>query len=158
MSPSLRLGSSRRGGISELYASVLMVGVTLAIGGIVVSSALGQFALANDSASLSALTQDASDRTQIGMVYVAVSPSVSCPLFGGYHEGTTVRIAVYNYGESPFTPAEIILNESLYAGSYAPLGPGSLGTYTLMVTKCAHASGQTVIVADSAGDEVEIES
>jgi len=158
MSPSRRFGSGQKGGISELYASVLMVGVTLTVGGLVASSAMGQFALANDSASLSAMTQEASARIQIGLVYLVAISSGSCPVYGGYREGTTVRMAIYNYGGVPFTPAEIILNGTVYTGNYAPLGPGTLGTYALTATMCLHTSGQTVIVADSAGDEVQFES
>jgi FlaG/FlaF family flagellin (archaellin) len=147
-----------RGGISELYASVLMVGVTLTVGGLVASSALGQFALANDSASISAMSQDTSARIQIGLVYIVAVSSGSCPVYGGYHEGTTVEISLFNYGGATFAPAEMVLNGTVYTGSYAILGPGSLGTYALTATACAHSSGQTLVVADSMGDEVQFES
>ena len=158
MSPSIHLVSTPRVGVSELYAAVMMVGVTLAIGGLVASSALGQFVLANDSASISAMTQESSARIQIGLVYLVAASSTSCPVYGGHQEGTTVEIAIYNYGEAPFNPAEIIINGTVYAGNYAPLGPGSLGTYALTVTTCSHSAGQTVTVADSVGDEVQFES
>jgi hypothetical protein len=135
-----------------------MVGVTLTVGGLVASSALGQFALANDSASLSAVIQETSARIQIGVVYLVALSSGSCPVYGGYHEGNTIEIAIYNYGGTPFTPSEMIFNGTVHAGSYASLGPGSLGAYALTLTTCSHSSGQTVIVADSAGDEVQFES
>jgi hypothetical protein len=135
-----------------------MVGVTLTVGGLVASSALGQFAMANDSASLGAATQEASAGIQIGLVYLATTTSRLCPVYGGYHEGTTIEIAVYNYGGTAFIPEEIILNGTLYAGKYTPLSPGSLGTYAITMSTCSHFSGQTVILVDSAGDEVQFES
>ena len=158
MSPSRLIVSNPRESISELYASLLMVGVTLAVGGLVASSALGQFALANDSASLNAMTQEASARIQVGLVYLVVEQSGSCPVYEGFHEGTNVMIAIYNHGGAPFVPAELILNGTLYAGNYDPIGPGSLGTFTITLTTCSHSSGQTVILVDSAGDEVQFES
>jgi len=158
VSPSNHFGPSPRGGISELYASVLMVGVTLAVGGLVASSALGQFALANESASLSAMAQEASARIQMGLVYFVTVSSESCPMYGGYHEGTTLEIAIYDYGGAPFTPAEMILNSTAYTGTYAPMEAGTLGTYAFTVATCSHSSGQTVIVVDSKGDEVQFES
>jgi hypothetical protein len=135
-----------------------MVGVTLTVGGLVASSALEQFAMANDSASLGAMTQEASVTFHVGLVYLVAASSGSCPVYGGHHEGTTVEVAIYNYGGAPFAPAEMILNGTVYAGDYAPLAPGMLGTYTLKTTTCSHSSGQTVTVADLAGDEVQFES
>ena len=158
MSPSRRFGAGRRRGISELYASVLMVGVTLTVGGLVASSALGQFAMANDSASLSATAQEASVRIRVGLVYFLAASNSSCPLYGGYHEGTTMEIAIYNYGGASFAPAEVFLNGTMFARDYAPLAPGTLGTYSLNTTTCSHSSGQTVTVADAAGDEVQFET
>jgi len=158
VSPSRRFGTGQRGGISELYASVLMVGVTLTVGGLVASSALGQFATANDAASLSAMTQEASVRVQVALVYLMAASSGSCPLYGGHNEGTTIEIAVYNFGGAPFAPTEIVINGTPYAGEYAPLAQGMLGTYTLNTTTCSHSSGQTVLVADSTGNEVQFES
>jgi len=158
VSPSWHFGPSHRGGISELYASVLMVGVTLTVGGLVASSALGQFALANDSASLSATAEEASVRIQIGLVYLAAASSGGCPVYEGYHEGTIVNIAFFDYGGAPFTPAEIIINGTAYPGTYAPLAQGGLVTYAVKATTCSHSSGQTVIVTDSEGNEAQFES
>jgi len=154
----MRFSAFQGGGISELYASVLMVGVTLTVGGLVASSALGQFAMANDSASLSAMTRESSARIQVGLVYLMAAPSGSCPAYGGYHEGTMVEIAIYNYGGAIFAPTEIVLNGTIYAGDYAPLAPGILGTYALKTTTCSHSSGQILVVADSSGNEVQFES
>ena len=135
-----------------------MVGVTLAVGGLVASSALGQLAMANDASSLSAMAQEASVRTQLGVVYILAESSWSCPLYGGQHEGTTLEIAIYNYGGTAFKPAQMIINGTLFAGDYTPLAPGSLRTYALVGTTCSHSSGQTLIVENSAGDEVQFES
>jgi len=158
VSPFRHFGAAQRGGISELYASVLMVGVTLTVGGLVASSALGQFAMSNDSASMSAMTQGASSGIQVALVYFTAAPSGSCPVYEGYHEGTFAEIAIYNYGGAPFIPAEMVINGTIYAGDYAPLAPGTLGIYALNTTTCSHPSGQTAIVADSAGNVVQFET
>ena len=158
MSPSHDFGPRTRGGISELYASVLMVGVTLAVGSLVASSALGQLVMANDAASLSSMSQEASAGIQLGLVYLVAASSGSCPPYGGYHEGTAIEIAIYNYGKTPFKPAQMILNGTVFAGPYAPLAPGSLWTYALTMTTCTHSSGQTVLVQNSAGEGVQFES
>lgn len=150
--------SHRRVGVSELYASVLMIGVTLAVGGMVVASALGQFSLAEGSASLGASLVQSSAGVQLGLSYVAVLSSSSCPTHGGYHEGTYLTVAVYNYGSAGFTPAEFVVNSTIYQGNYATSEPGSLSAYSLSLAGCAHASGLTLVVADSSGDEVQFES
>ena len=158
MSPSQGLGSVPRSGISELYASLLMVGVTLAVGGLVASSALGQLVMANDASSLSAMAQEASARIQLGLVYIVAVSFGSCPIYGGYHEGTTLEIAIYNYGGTPFKPAQMVLNGTVFAGDYEPLAPGSLWTHAIVGTACSHSSGQTLIMENSAGEEVQFES
>lgn len=141
--------------MSELYASLLMIGVTLALGGAVASSALSQFSMADSSSSLGAADQVAAAQTQVSLVYLVAASSGSCPAYDGYHEGTSVTIAVYNYGGAPFSPAAIALNGTIYFGSYAQLGPGTLGTYTVVSATCVHSSGQTVVIEDSSGDEVQ---
>jgi hypothetical protein len=137
---------------------MLLVGVTLALGSLVATSALAQSDLANSSASLGAASEEASARVQIGLVYLAVASSGSCPAYGGYHEGTSLSVAVYNYGGGTFAPAELVLNQTVYPGSYSPLGPGSMGTYTLTLAACSHSAGQTVMLADAAGDEAQFVS
>lgn len=152
---SSRLFPSRRRGVSELYAAVLMIGVTLSLGSIVVAAATSQFGLASDSASLGAtLRQEAAD-TQLGVIYDAVQPSGSCPMFGGYPEGSTLTLAVYDYGSLGFTPAGFVVNSTVYAGSFGEVAPGTLAIYTLSLAGCAHPSGQTVLAFDSSGDEVQ---
>ena len=154
MGPSLRVRSRGTRGISELYASVLMVGVTLALGGLVTSSALGEFGLANDSASLGA-AQHVPAMTQVGLVYFVVAPSGSCPESGMYREGTSVSMAFYNYGEVPFAPAEIAVNGSVHPGRYPPMAPGSMGTYALDTGACSRSWGETVTLIDPQGNELQ---
>jgi len=145
-----------RRGVSELYASMLMVGVTLALGGLVASAAMGQIGLANNSASLGAAQASAS--VQLEMVYLVAASTGSCPMYGGYHGGTSAALALYNYGPGAFTPAEIIVNGTVYAGTYGAVGAGALGVYSLNLGRCIHSSGQTVMVSDSAGDEAQFGS
>ncbi len=148
----------RRPGVSELFASVLMIGVTLSVGGLVVVSATEQFGLAESSASLGASLQQKSAGVQLGLSYIAIPSSGSCPVYGGNGEGTSLTIALYNYGSTAFTPAEFVLNSTVYQGSYQTLEPGSLSTYSFALGGCGHGSGMTVVVADSSGDVVQFES
>ncbi len=138
--------------MSELYASVLMIGVTLSLGGVVAAAALNQFGLANGSASQDAGARQSAAGVDLALVYAAVSPSAACPTYSGYQEGTTLTISIYNYGAGPFTPSELAVNSSVYAGAYATLGAGALGTYAIPLGTCAHPSGQTVLVLDVAGE------
>ena len=154
MGPSFGIRSDGHGGISELYSSVLMVGVTLALGGLVTSSALSQFALANDSASLGA-AQDVPAMVQVGLVYFVAAPSGSCPAYKNYQEGSSVSIAFYNYGEVSFSPVDIVVNGSAHAGGYAPVAPGSMRTYELDIGTCSRSWGDTVTLIDQEGNELQ---
>jgi len=155
MGPSHFFQRRRRRGVSELYASLLMVGVTLTLGGAVVSAALGQFTQAEDSASVGASVQQASAEVRVGLVYLVAPSSGSCPTYGGYGEGTAVTIALYNYGVLAFTPSEIFLNGTGYGGGFSPLPAGSMEAYALSLGGCAHPQGETVVITDSRGDEVQ---
>ena len=154
MGPSPHFRAHRRSGISELYASMLMVGVTLVLGGLVTSSAIGQFSFAGSSASLVGAV-GANPGSEIGLVYFVAVPSGSCPADQGYREGTSVNMAFYDYGDSVFAPVEIALNGSVYAGSYVPIGPGGMGAYSLNLASCARSPGETVTLVDRQGDEVQ---
>ena len=152
-----RLKPPRRG-ISELYASMLMVGVTLTMGGLVASAALGQFGLANSSSSVGASLDQSSADVMVGLVYLTVTSSGSCPIYEGYHEGATASLALYDYGSVGFTPAEVVVNGTAFPGTYSYLAPGTLGIFQLSLGLCARAPGQTVFLADALGDEVQLAS
>ena len=143
---------SRRVGVSELYASMLMVGVTLAMGSMVAAAALGQFGLSNGSAAESAALMQSASGVDLSLVFVSVSSSGSCPQFGGYNEGTTITVSIFNYGVSAFTPSEIMDNSSVFSGAYPTTAPGSLGEYTLDLGRCSHSAGQTLLALDSTGE------
>ena len=144
-----------RRGVSELYAAVLMIGVTLSLGSIVVAAAASQFSLASNSESLEASINQGSADVQIGYVYAAVAPSGTCPDYGGYQEGTELVVALFDYGTAGFTPGGFVVNATNYAGAYPTISPGTLAEYTIPLLTCAHSSGQTVLAYDSAGEEVE---
>ena len=148
----------RRRGVSELYASMMMLGVTLTMGGLVASAAIGQLGLQNGSASMGAALAQESAGKDLALVYLVAAPSGSCPVYAGYHEGTTLTLAVYNYGTERFAPSALAINGTVYAGGYSAVGPGSLGTFALSLGSCAHASGETVLLVDSVGDEVQLAS
>jgi hypothetical protein len=137
---------------------MLMIGVTLSLGSFVAFSALTQFGLVVNSASLGAGLDQSSAETQLGLVYAAVSSSNSCPVSGGVHEGVSLSLALYNYGSSSFSPSELLVNATAYPGTYGAIAPNSLGIFTVALAGCAHSSGQSVMIADSSGDEFQVAS
>ncbi len=150
---------TRRRGISELYASVLMIGATLSLGGFVASSAVTQFSRSTGSYSLAAAVQAASSGKQVSLVYGLVSApgSGGCTkAYGGYSEGTAYVLVLYNFGSVGFTPSRVFDNVTLLSGGpYQSLAPGTMATYSFTLA-CAHSSGQTFLLVDSAGDEVQV--
>jgi hypothetical protein len=137
---------------------MLMIGVTLSLGGFVAFAAVGQYGLAANSASLGASLAQSSAETQLGLVYVAVASTNACPIYGGVHEGTSLTLALYNYGSTSFTPAVLLVNSTAFAGAYPTTPPGSLGLYSLTLAGCSHSSGQSVVAEDPAGDVVQVGS
>jgi len=132
-----------------------MIGVTLAFGGLVAITAASQFSSATASASLSSTLEESYSGVQVSLVYAVAGSPGSCPAYRGTSEGTTMIIALFNYGTSPFTPASIFDNGTLYTGTYAQLAPGTLVTYTISVGHCTHPSGQTILAVDAYGKEVQ---
>lgn len=149
---------AHRHGVSELYAAMLMIGVTLSLGSVVVAAAVGQFGLASDSASLgSSLSQDLAG-TQLSLVYSAVEPSASCPAFGGAQEGTLLSVALYDYGSEAFSPSGFVVNSTVHQGPYASAPPGALTVYTIQLSACAHQSGEAILAYDARGAVVQFET
>lgn len=142
----------------------MMIGVTLSVGGFITVGAINQFSLAQNSASLAAAVQQASVEKLVSLVYGTVNEgSGGCATtYNGYTEGTTFTLALYNYGTVAFTPSELFDNSTLISSSNwsgAPsnsIAPGSMTTFTVTLTSCAHPSGQTVLLVDSYGDEVQV--
>jgi hypothetical protein len=150
---------SKRSGVSELYAAMLMIGVTLVFGGFVTGAAISQFGLASYSASVGAAVQEASVGKLVSFVYGVATPSASCPVHGGINEGTTYTIALFDYGSVSFTPSELFINGTLYAGGgFGTMPTGIMTTFTLSLPSCAHSSGQTILFVDAHGDEVQVET
>jgi hypothetical protein len=133
-----------------------MIGVTLSLGGYVAFAAVEQFGMATDAASLGTSLELSSSGVQLGFVYAAVAPSAACPVYAGHDEGTSLTVSFFDYGTSPFAPAEFYVNSTAYPGTYPILSPGGLVPYTIDVSTCAHSTGQTVLAVDAAGDEVQV--
>lgn len=144
--------------MSELYASVLMVGVTISLGSVIVAAALGSVGQTQEASSLAASLQQSASGRELSLAYVAVAPSGACPAHGGTNEGTTITVALFDYGAAGFTPAEFVVNSTVYPGSYQPLLPGTMGQYTISLGACAHPAGQTITAVDAEGGEVQVES
>jgi flagellin-like protein len=147
----------KRRGVSELYAAVLMIGVTLSLGSMVVAAATSQFGLASSSAYQSFLLRQNSAGVQIGLVYAAVSPGQGCPSYRGYQEGMRFTLGLYDYGTVGFQPAGFVVNATDYGGAFAQMQPGALASYTFTLSACAHRSGLTVVAYDAGGDVVQFE-
>ena len=144
--------------MSELYATVLMVGVTISLGGVLVAAALGSIGQAQGASSLGASLQQSAAGKELSLTYLAVASSGSCPLYGGTAEGTEMALALFDYGSNGFTPVEFIINSTVYPGTYPALSPGTLAQYTVCLGGCAHSPGLTVTVVDSEGDGVQVGS
>jgi hypothetical protein len=137
---------------------MLMVGVTLAMGSAVVVAAVGQFSTQANSASVGANLQRSSVEIRVSLVYALVAPSAGCPLDDGAQEGTTLMLSLYNYGSAPFAPAGVGVNSTFYQSTFPVLDAGTMGTYSIPLGACAHPVGQTILLFDSQGDEVQIET
>lgn len=144
--------------MSELYASMLLIGVTLSVGSFVTVAAAGTFSQGEGQVSLGSSLAGRRSGTMVSLVYFAVQPSGSCPLHGGYEEGTSAEVAVYDYGSAGFDPSQIAINSTAYPGPYSPVPAGGLAVYDVALGGCAHPAGQTVLLTDSAGDGYQFES
>jgi len=148
---------SPRRGVSELYASLLMLGVTLSFGTVVAGLALSQFGVSSSSAAAGASQQAHRYGTQVSFLYATVSQPGSCPVYRGAPEGSTVAFEVYDYGSQPYTPAEASVNRTLYFTTLGTVSGGAMGSFTLPLHPgtCTHQTGLAVMLEDSNGDEVE---
>jgi len=137
---------------------MLMVGVTLSLGSAVVVAAIGSFGEADSTASLGASLQESASGVQLGLVYAAVPSVGSCPVYQGANEGTSLTLALFDFGTVAFTPMEFVVNSTVYTGSYSIIIPSAMSQYVIILGTCAHASGLTIFVADAQGDEVQVGS
>ena len=144
----------RRHAVSELLATMMMIGVTLSVGGYVTVTAVGQFNLAQNAASLAAMAQQQSAGKLISLAYSTVTPNGTCPLYGGYSEGT-LTLELYNYGGVAFTPFEAFDNGTLFSGT-GSIGPNGMAAFNFTSPPCVHPSGQTILLVDSYGDEIQL--
>ncbi len=133
-----------------------MIGITLSFGGLVTVAAVGEYTASAGSASLGSALQVSSSGVQVSFVYAFTASPGSCPTYDGAPEGTSLTVAIYDYGTSSFAPVLLADNSTLFTGNFAQLSPGTLQTYTLSESVCVHASGQTVALAGSTGKEVEV--
>jgi hypothetical protein len=159
-----------RSGVSELYSSILMVGVTLAFGSVVTSAAIAQFNGSTGGGALEVKAQEATAGKQVSLVYgTVVAGSGGCtaayrgPDGRAYTEGRTYVLVLYDFGSVPFTPYEVFDNSTLLSvGGYATIAAQTGGQAstpvadTLALDACAHPAGQSFLLIDAAGDEVAV--
>jgi hypothetical protein len=136
---------------------MMMIGVTLGFGGYVTNAALNQFGIAQNAGAAASAVQEAQASKLVSLVYSTVAGSQSCPLFSGYNEGTVLTVALYNYGQSSFSPVEAYLNSTQYLGTgYGNISPGTMSTFSFTFSSCLHAPGQSILLVDAYGDELEL--
>lgn len=133
---------------------MMMIGVTLSLGGYVTVAAINQFGLAQDAASAAAAIQQQSAGKLVSLVYATVTTSASCPIYDGQSEGT-LELELYDFGTVAFDPSETFINGTLFAGT-GTLSPGSIGAFAFSSPSCVHASGQTVVLVDAYGTEIQL--
>lgn len=133
-----------------------MMGVTLSLGGLVVAGASGQFGNASNSANLGASLQQGETGVQASLVFSAVTPSGSCPFYRGFQEGTALTIGLFDYGSTALNPSGFVVNSTVYSGTFSAATPGLLTQYSLTLTGCAHVSGQTILIFDPSGVEIQV--
>jgi flagellin-like protein len=149
-----------RRGVSELYASLLMMGITIAMGGVVTGMAMTQYGLAAGAAGTASSVKEQASGAQLSFVTASVSGTGACPARGG-PQGTTLAVTVFDYGTTAFAASEIVVNGTAYFGLLPVVQPGGLATYQVALAPsgtCARASGQTVMVADPLGEETQFET
>ena len=150
---------SRRG-VSELLATLMMIAVTLSFGSYTTYFAISQYNLAQNTATLAAVVQQQSAGKLVSFIYSSVTPSGSCPAYGGSNEGTAFTLVLYNYGTAAFLTSGIFVNSTLissWTGSpSANIAANGMTSFTLTLPSCSHPSGQTILLVDQYGDEVQI--
>jgi flagellin-like protein len=152
---------NRRRGVSELYASLLMLGVTVSLGSVATGLITNQFSLTATAVGAGASLGESAAGVQLSFVYATVAPSARCPANGIAPEGNVLAFTVFNYGSTRFTPVVIAVNGSLYSPPFPTVEPGGMATFRLALTTpgtCAHSWGQTVLMADSTGDDFQLET
>ena len=122
------------------------------------AAALGSVGQADGSASIGSSVRESAAGVQLSLPYVAVTSVGSCPAYRGANEGTALSVSIFDYGTVGFTPSEIVVNSTAYAGGFQTAGPGALETYSISLAACAHASGLTILALDAMGDEFQFES
>ncbi|MDG6933109.1 MAG: hypothetical protein JRN68_00250 [Nitrososphaerota archaeon] len=151
----------RRHAISELFAALMLVAITLSFGSFVTYSAINYYGLSDLAAQQAANSQQQAASKLISIVYANVVPgSGGCVTsYNGVVEGTILDLGFYNYGSAQFNTAVVYLNDTFYSGyGFSPLAPGNFTTWQLSTLSCIHASGQTLLISDSSGSEVQLET
>ncbi len=135
-----------------------MIGATISLGSVLVAGALGTFGQVQGASSLGASLQQSSSGRALSLTYVAMSSTGSCTTYRGASEGTAMTVALFDYGAVSFVPVEIVVNSTVYPGTYPAVVPGTMGQFTVVLGGCAHSAGQTITAVDAEGDEVQFES
>ena len=151
--------------MSELYASVLMIGVTLSFGSVVTGLAVAQLQASTNGDSQAAFAQQSSVGEQVALVYGTLAQgSGGCTSTyvgadgGTYTEGKSYTLTLFDYGSVPFELSEVFDNGTLLAaGGYTPIGPSPVANAISLVS-CGHPWGQTFLLVDGSGGEVTVET
>jgi hypothetical protein len=148
--------------VSELYASLLMLGVTISLGSVATGLMTNQFGLTTSTAAAGAAGDENSAGIQLSFVFAVTSSPAGCTTYRGVPGGTVLDVTVFDYGSSGFQPTTIVVNGTIYYSSaYPTVLPGGMATYRLPFSPagtCAHSWGQTVLMTDAGGDIFQFET
>jgi hypothetical protein len=148
--------------VSELYASLLMLGVTISLGSVATGLVANQFGLTTTTAAVAAAGDENSAGIQLSFIFATTSSASGCMTYRGVPGGTVLEVAVFDYGSSSFLPTTMVVNGTVYYSSSFPTVPaGGMVTYRLSLDPagtCAHPWGQTVLMVDAGGDVFQFET
>lgn len=139
-----------------------MLGATITLGSVATGLVANQFGLAASTSQTGAVVGAQSAGVQVAYVYATVTSSSGCPDFGTVPGGSVLSVTVFDYGTSAFRPALMVVNGTPYfSTSFPTMNPGGMGSYEVTLTpagSCAHPWGQTVVLSDAGGVEVQFET
>ncbi len=151
----------KRNGVSELLTTLILVAITLSFGAYIAQIAISQDAQQQAAAQGAASQEQAAANRLLSLVYATVTPgSGGCiTTYSGATEGTSLNVAIYDYGSTPFDTAYVFVNGTVYGGSgYGTIEANSLAQFTLTMSSCIHQTGQTILLVDVNGGELQIQT
>lgn len=139
-----------------------MIAVTVAFGSYISYAAITQFNQAGNAAGNAAANQQQASSELLSFVYTSVvQGSGGCSTsYQGVTEGTSLTLAFYNYGTTPFNTGVTYINGTAYSGiGVSQIPAGTYISWTLTMGSCVHSTGQSIVLTDpTTGAEVTVQT